>query len=59
MESFKKNWPLVLIGGIGMLVVGYAGYKLSQFEECPITTFIKRRGPFQTVVSGTVNWESP
>jgi hypothetical protein len=57
MESIKKNWQPVVIG-LGILLGGILMYKLSQFEECPITTFIKKRGPFQTVVSGTVNWEA-
>lgn len=57
MESIKKNWQPVMIG-LGILLGGILMYKLYQCEECPITTFIKKRGPFQTVVSGTVNWEA-
>lgn len=54
METFKKHWKPVLIGTAALLV-GYLAYKWSIDDD---TVKARKRGPFQSVIAGTVNWEA-
>jgi hypothetical protein len=54
MEGFKKNWQPIVYG-VAAVVAAYFIYKYSTYED---SVSEKRKGPFQSVIAGTVNWEA-